>query len=197
MELELDDADLVVLIAQSPPATPMRPHRGNSHGNHRHPVRTAHLGRGDRGACIRLRVRERNLMQSPDMKSVGIIGAGHIGQVMARIALRAGRQVVIANSRGPESLTSVVRELGEGSLGRNSQRRGSREHCRARGDVAASPQAVEVLDVKTSSMSGAEAPNPVNPAERVRAIILSAPWMHFSARLAAFGTKSSTCEATR
>jgi predicted dinucleotide-binding enzyme len=39
-------------------------------------------------------------MQPADIKSVGIIGAGHIGQVMAQIALRAGRQVVIANSRG-------------------------------------------------------------------------------------------------
>ncbi len=53
-------------------------------------------------------------MQPADMKNVGIIGAGHIGQVMARIALRAGREVVIANSRGPESLTSVVRALGDG-----------------------------------------------------------------------------------
>ena len=32
---------------------------------------------------------------------------------MARTALRAGRRVVIANSRGPESLTSVVSALGE------------------------------------------------------------------------------------
>ena len=47
-------------------------------------------------------------------RSVGIIGAGRIGQAMARIARRAGRQVVIANSRGPESLTSVVDALGEG-----------------------------------------------------------------------------------
>ena len=53
-------------------------------------------------------------MQPADVTTVGIIGAGHIGQVMARIALRAGRQVVIANSRGPESLTSVVEDLGEG-----------------------------------------------------------------------------------
>ena len=53
-------------------------------------------------------------MQPADIKRVGIIGAGHIGQVMTRIALRAGRQVVISNSRGPESLTSVVEELGEG-----------------------------------------------------------------------------------
>jgi hypothetical protein len=45
---------------------------------------------------------------------VGIIGAGRLGQAMARTALRAGRQVVIANSRGPESLASVVSTLGEG-----------------------------------------------------------------------------------
>jgi 8-hydroxy-5-deazaflavin:NADPH oxidoreductase len=49
-----------------------------------------------------------------NVKSVGIIGAGRIGQAMARTALRAGRQVVIANSRGPQSLTSLVQELGEG-----------------------------------------------------------------------------------
>jgi 8-hydroxy-5-deazaflavin:NADPH oxidoreductase len=47
-------------------------------------------------------------------KSVGIIGAGRLGQAMAQTALRAGRQVVIANSRGPESLTSEVEALGQG-----------------------------------------------------------------------------------
>jgi 8-hydroxy-5-deazaflavin:NADPH oxidoreductase len=46
--------------------------------------------------------------------SVGIIGAGRLGQAMAWTALRAGREVVIANSRGPESLTSVVSALGDG-----------------------------------------------------------------------------------
>lgn len=43
-------------------------------------------------------------MQQADIKTVGIVGAGRIGQAMARIALRAGRPVVIANSRGPETL---------------------------------------------------------------------------------------------
>ena len=47
-------------------------------------------------------------------RSVGIIGAGRIGQAMAGIARRAGRQVVIANSRGPQTLTSVVDALGDG-----------------------------------------------------------------------------------
>ena len=46
---------------------------------------------------------------------VGIIGAGRLGQAMARTALRAGRQIVMANSRGPESLASLVSTLGEGA----------------------------------------------------------------------------------
>jgi len=46
------------------------------------------------------------------MTDVGIIGAGRLGQAMARTALRAGRSVVIANSRGPESLAAVASELG-------------------------------------------------------------------------------------
>lgn len=48
------------------------------------------------------------------IKSVGIIGAGRIGQAMARIAGRAGRPVIIANRKGPQSLASLVQELGDG-----------------------------------------------------------------------------------
>ena len=44
--------------------------------------------------------------------AVGIIGAGRLGQALARTALRTGRQVVVANSRGPESLASEVTDLG-------------------------------------------------------------------------------------
>jgi len=46
---------------------------------------------------------------------VGIIGAGRLGQAMARTALRAGRRIVMANSRSPESLTPLVSTLGEGA----------------------------------------------------------------------------------
>src|SRR3954447_13855849 len=46
---------------------------------------------------------------------LGMIGAGRIGQAMARTALRAGRQIVMANSRGPVSLASSVATLGEGA----------------------------------------------------------------------------------
>jgi 8-hydroxy-5-deazaflavin:NADPH oxidoreductase len=44
---------------------------------------------------------------------VGIIGAGRLGQAMARTALRAGRTILMANSRGPESLASLVSTLGD------------------------------------------------------------------------------------
>jgi len=53
-------------------------------------------------------------MNAPNGNRVGIIGAGRLGQAMSWAAIRAGRSVVIANSRGPESLTSVVSVLGEG-----------------------------------------------------------------------------------
>jgi predicted dinucleotide-binding enzyme len=46
--------------------------------------------------------------------SLGIIGAGAIGQALARTARRAGREVVISNSQGPESLAPVVAALGAG-----------------------------------------------------------------------------------
>lgn len=46
------------------------------------------------------------------MTTLGIIGAGHIGSQVARAALAAGYDVVIANSRGPETLAELVAELG-------------------------------------------------------------------------------------
>ncbi|HWX95348.1 MAG TPA: NADPH-dependent F420 reductase [Solirubrobacteraceae bacterium] len=47
--------------------------------------------------------------------AIGIIGAGHAGQAFARVARRAGREVVIANSRDPQSLAAVVEALGTGA----------------------------------------------------------------------------------
>src|SRR4051794_30624241 len=46
------------------------------------------------------------------MKTIGLIGAGHIGSQVARLAIAQGYDVVISNSRGPETLTALVRELG-------------------------------------------------------------------------------------
>jgi len=44
--------------------------------------------------------------------SIGIIGAGNIGQAFARTLARAGVKATIANSRGPDSLTDLVCSLG-------------------------------------------------------------------------------------
>src|SRR5215212_5055657 len=46
------------------------------------------------------------------MKTIGLIGAGHIGSQVARLAVAHGYDVVISNSRGPESLRALVEELG-------------------------------------------------------------------------------------
>lgn len=51
-------------------------------------------------------------MTTANSALVGIIGAGNIGSNVARAALAAGYNVVIANSRGPESLEDLVAELG-------------------------------------------------------------------------------------
>ena len=46
------------------------------------------------------------------MTTIGIIGAGHIGSQVARAAITAGYDIVISNSRGPETLADLVAELG-------------------------------------------------------------------------------------
>lgn len=46
------------------------------------------------------------------MTTIGIIGAGNIGAQLARAVTGLGYDVVIANSRGPETLGSLVAELG-------------------------------------------------------------------------------------
>ena len=46
------------------------------------------------------------------MTTIGIIGAGNIGSQIARKAVENGYDVVISNSRGPETLADLVAELG-------------------------------------------------------------------------------------
>jgi predicted dinucleotide-binding enzyme len=46
------------------------------------------------------------------MATIGLIGAGHIGSQVARLAVSQGYNVVMSNSRGPETLTGLVAELG-------------------------------------------------------------------------------------
>ena len=46
------------------------------------------------------------------MQTIGLIGAGHIGSQLARLAVANGYHVVLSNSRGPETLAPLVAELG-------------------------------------------------------------------------------------
>ncbi len=55
--------------------------------------------------------------------TIGIIGSGAIGTALARTLARAGIEATIANSRGPDSLKELVRELGP------TIKAGSREHA--------------------------------------------------------------------
>jgi 8-hydroxy-5-deazaflavin:NADPH oxidoreductase len=45
-------------------------------------------------------------------KTLGLIGTGNIGSALARLAAAAGLDVVLSNSRGPDSLAELVTELG-------------------------------------------------------------------------------------
>jgi len=46
------------------------------------------------------------------MTTVGFIGSGGMGSTIARLAVEAGHQVVLSNSRGPETLADTAAELG-------------------------------------------------------------------------------------
>jgi len=46
------------------------------------------------------------------MTTIGLIGSGKIGSTVARLAVDAGYDVVLSNSRGPETLTELVQKLG-------------------------------------------------------------------------------------
>ena len=46
------------------------------------------------------------------MATIGLIGAGHIGSQLARLAVANGYDVALSNSRGPETLEPLIAELG-------------------------------------------------------------------------------------
>ena len=48
-------------------------------------------------------------------QTIGIIGAGMIGGQVARLAVTAGLDVIVSNSRSPETLAGLVQELGSGA----------------------------------------------------------------------------------
>jgi predicted dinucleotide-binding enzyme len=63
------------------------------------------------------------------MTTIGLIGSGHIGSTVARLAVDAGHDVVLSNSRGPETLTDLVDELGPRA------RAGTAAEAAAAGDI--------------------------------------------------------------
>ncbi len=63
------------------------------------------------------------------MTTWGFIGSGNIGSTVARLATAAGDEVVMSNSRGPETLADLVAELGPRA------RAGTPEEAAAAGDV--------------------------------------------------------------
>src|SRR4051812_11970032 len=46
------------------------------------------------------------------MTTIGLIGSGNIGSTVARLAVDAGYDVVLSNSRSPETLSGLVERLG-------------------------------------------------------------------------------------
>jgi predicted dinucleotide-binding enzyme len=63
------------------------------------------------------------------MTTVGLIGSGRIGSTVARLAVDAGHDVVLSNSRGPETLSDLVAQLG------SHARAATPEEAAAAGDV--------------------------------------------------------------
>lgn len=61
--------------------------------------------------------------------TIGVIGSGLVGKAVAHLAVRAGYNVVISNSRGPETLTGLVDALGP------LARAGSVDEAIAAGDI--------------------------------------------------------------
>jgi 8-hydroxy-5-deazaflavin:NADPH oxidoreductase len=64
-----------------------------------------------------------------NMTVIGFIGSGNIGGTVASLAVAAGYQVVMSNSRGPETLTDLVAELGD------SARAATSAEAAAAGDI--------------------------------------------------------------
>ena len=63
------------------------------------------------------------------MTTWGFVGSGNIGTTVARLALDSGHNVVMSNSRGPDTLGDLVTELGPNA------RAATAEQAAAAGDV--------------------------------------------------------------
>lgn len=83
------------------------------------------------------------------MTTVGIIGAGNIGSALARAFSGLGYDVVIANSRGPETLQDLVDELGPKVTAATAA------HVAAAGDIAVVTVPLKALsDIPVEPLAG-------------------------------------------
>ncbi|MEK8227107.1 NAD(P)-binding domain-containing protein [Oerskovia sp. M15] len=80
-------------------------------------------GRHPGSRRVRHMTRERIFWRDAEsMTTVGFIGSGQIGTTIARLAIEAGHQVVLSNSRGPETLADTVAGLGPQASAATSRR---------------------------------------------------------------------------
>ena len=63
-------------------------------------------------------------MEDTVIKTIGLIGAGHIGSQIARLAVRNNYNVAISNSRGPRDVVSARRGARTESARGDGRRRG-------------------------------------------------------------------------
>lgn len=63
--------------------------------------------------AARLYVSMSTLESAPSVRSIGFIGSGNIGSQLARLAVKQGFDVILSNSRGPETLQALIMELGD------------------------------------------------------------------------------------
>ena len=83
------------------------------------------------------------------MTIVGFIGSGQIGSAIARLAIEAGHQVVLSNSRGPETLADMAAELGPRAFAATN------EEAAEAGDIVVITVPVKVFpDLPTAPMAG-------------------------------------------
>ncbi len=83
------------------------------------------------------------------MTTIGIIGAGHIGAQLARAVIGQGYDVVIANSRGPETLADLITDLGP------KARAGTAAEAAAAADIAVVTVPLRALaDVPVEPLAG-------------------------------------------
>jgi predicted dinucleotide-binding enzyme len=74
------------------------------------------------------------------MTTLGLIGSGNIGSTVARLAVAAGYDVVLSNSRGPATLADLVEELGD------SARAATPEEAAAAGDIVVVTVPLKAVD---------------------------------------------------